>query len=204
MVSSFVCLSCVFSSKSIFWVVYFTFHGSLCCLVPVLFGFHIFWTQNQHFGWFPLLVMVPSVVWLQCVFHLKSTFWVVPITFMVASVVWLPYFTQYQFFGWFPSLVMVPIVVWFIGAFCSKSTFWVFPSLYGFPVLFVSTVFSTQNQYFGWFTSLFMVLCAVWFQCCLVPIFFPLKINILDGSLYFYGSQCCLAPKCSLLILLGC
>ena len=70
-----------------FWVVPFTLYGSQCCLAPmcfllktnifslfmvlcvvsfpVLFGSSMFSTQNQHFGWFASLFMVPSVVWLQ-------------------------------------------------------------------------------------------------------------------------------------------
>ena len=58
--------------------------GSLHMLwFAVLFGSKVLPAQNQHFGWFPKYVMVPSVVWLQHVFHSKSTFWIVP------SVVWL-------------------------------------------------------------------------------------------------------------------
>ena len=78
------------------------FYGSQCCLAQKCSLF-----QNYHFGWFPSLVTVSSVVWLpsafcskmnilrssfhllwfpvlfwlQCVFHSKSTFLVVPFTF---------------------------------------------------------------------------------------------------------------------------
>ena len=100
------------------WVPYFTFHGSLYCYVPVLFSFHIFFTQNQHFGLVSFTSYGSQCSLAPTCFPLKSTVWGVPFTFMVASVVWLPYLTENQFFGWFPSLVMVPIVVQLIGALC--------------------------------------------------------------------------------------
>ena len=40
---------CVSHSKSIFWVVPFTLHGSLCCLVPMGFPLKI---NIIQFGWF--------------------------------------------------------------------------------------------------------------------------------------------------------
>ena len=42
---------------------------------PVLFGSKVLLAQNHHFGWFPSFFMVHSVVWLQPVFHLKSSGW---------------------------------------------------------------------------------------------------------------------------------
>ena len=116
-VPSVVWLQSASYSKSTSWVVPLIFYGSQCRLAPtcfphkinslcgslyflwfpVLFGSKVLSTQNQHFGCFPSLVMVPSVVWLQRVFHSKSTVWVVPFTFhgslccLVPSVVWLQY-----------------------------------------------------------------------------------------------------------------
>ena len=62
MVPSVVWFQCVFRSKPIFFSLFM-----VLCVVsfPVLFGSNMFSTQNQHFGWFPSLFMVPSVVWLQ-------------------------------------------------------------------------------------------------------------------------------------------
>ena len=67
---------------------------------PVLFDSKVLLAQNHHFGWFPSFFMVHSLVWLQCVFHLKSS-------------------------GWY--LFMVPSVAWLKSALCSKSSFWVVP-----------------------------------------------------------------------------
>ena len=53
------------------WVVPFTCYGWISSVV---------WLQSascskSYFGWFPLFFMVHSVVWLQRVFHLKSSGW---------------------------------------------------------------------------------------------------------------------------------
>ena len=163
-----------YEPKSSFWVVPFTFYGSQYCLAPKcsllkitilggslhllwfpeLFGLKVLPVQNEHFGWFPQFSMLPSVVWLQYVFHSKSTFWVVSFTFygsqyFLASKVLS---AQNHHFEWFPSLVMVLSVVWLLGAFCIKMNI-LGGSLHflWFPVLFVSNMLSTQNQHFGWF-----------------------------------------------------
>ena len=57
---SVVWLQCVVCSKSIFWVVPLTFHGSLCCLAPKCFPLKI-----DILGDLCPLFMVPSVAWLQ-------------------------------------------------------------------------------------------------------------------------------------------
>ena len=138
-------------------------------------------------------------------------------------------------------------VVWLLSASCSKSTFWMVPPIFfgsqcslapmcfplkisilgcslhflWFPVMFSSKVLSAQNQHFGWFPSLVVVPSVVWLLSA-----FCSKMNILGGSLHFYGSQlllfvsnifsiqnqhfwavpftfygsqCCLAPMCFLL-----
>ena len=130
--------------------------------------------------------MVPSVVSLQCIFHSKSTFWMVPFTcygsqcclalkcflfksvFLSKSTIWVVLFTLYGF-----QCCLVPV------CFHTKSIFWVFPltfhgSFVWFPVLFGSNMFLHSESTF-------------W----VVPF-------------TFYGSQCCLAPKCCLLKLLNC
>ena len=68
-----------------------------------------------------------------------------------------------------------------------------FPSLVmvEFPVLFGSNVLLAQNHHFGWFRSFFMVHSVFWLQRV-----FHLKSS---GWFPFYGCQCCLAQKCSLL-----
>ena len=61
-----------------------------------------------------------------------------------------------------------------------------------FQVLFSSNVFSIQNQHLRWFPPFL----KNDFYCCLASMCFPLKINILGGSLPFtwffvlFGSQC--------------
>ena len=167
-----------FLSNHDIWVGPFNFYGSQLCLAP-----KCSLLKNQHFGWFPSLVMVPSVVWLlsasaqneqfvwfpslfmvssvvrlECVFHSKSIFWMVPspshgsFCCLVPSVVWLQCFPlKNNIFGLFPSLVMVPSVVWLLSAFCSKWTFCLVPFIFYCP------------------------------QCCLARMCFPLKINILSG-----------------------
>ena len=147
---------------------------------PVLFGSKVLLAQNHHFGWFPsFFFMVYSVVWLQCIFHLKSSgrfpFLWFPVLFgsKVLSV-------QNYHFGWFPSLVTVSSVVWLPSAFCSKmnillSSF----HLLWFPVLFGSNGFSTQNQHFWWFPSLFMVPSVVWLQSALCSICWTVEFELL-------------------------
>ena len=83
---------------------------------------------------------------------------------------------QNEHFGWFPSFFMVPSVVWFKYIFHSKSTF-----LGGSLHLLLFPVFRSKSIFFhfSWFFVLFRS------QCCLAPIRFPLKINILGGSPHF-------------------
>ena len=90
---------------------------------PVLFDSKVLLAQNLHFGWFPSFFMVHSVVWLQRVFHLKSS-------------------------GWF--LFMVPSVAWFKSALCSKSSFWVVPfSCFSFQCCLAPKYFLLKNEHFA-------------------------------------------------------
>ena len=178
MVSNVVWLQSALCSKSTIWVVLFNCYGYgvvwlLKCFLlkmnilcdslqflcfQVLFSSNVFPTQNQHFGWFPSRFIVSSVVWLQCVFHSKSTFWVGPFPLygplccVVSIVVWLQYeFHSKSTFWVVPLLVLVPSAVWLLRAFCSKWTFYLVP--------------------FAFYGS----------QCCFAPMCFPLKINILGA-----------------------
>ena len=127
--------------------------------------------------------MVPSVVWLQCVFHSKSTFRMVPFTcygsqwclalkcflfksvFLSKSTIWVVLFT----------LMVSIIVVWFQCVFHSKSIF------LGFPFTFHGSLSC-------------LVPSDVWLQYV-----FHSKSPFWVVPFTFYGSQCCLAPKCCLL-----
>ena len=154
------------------------------------------WVLLQHFcptmiiWWFPLLFMVPSVVWLRCAEELSAQnqhFGWFPSLFMVPSLFGSNVFsTQNQYFGWFSLLLKVSSFVWLQSVLCSKSTIWVVPfTFYGsrclaflyfplkinilggslhflrLPVLFGSNMFSSQNQYFGWNSSLYIVFVVV-------------------------------------------
>ena len=113
--------------------------------------------------WFPSLFMVPGVVWLQCVFHLK-----------------------YQHFRWIPSLFMVSSVDWFQCVFHLKSIFWVvlFP-LHGSLCCLVPSVIWLQHVFHSKSTFWVVPFTCFGSQCCLAPKCFLLKMNILFGSLLF-------------------
>ena len=136
---------------------------------PVLFFSKVLSAQKHHFEWFPTLVVVPSVVWLLSAFCSKWTFWVVPFIFYGSQCclvqIYFPF--KINIFGWFLSLYIVPSVVWLQCVFCSK------------PIFF----------HFSWFFVLFHS------QCCLAPICFPLKINILGGSPHFLWFQVLFGSK---------
>ena len=200
MVPSGVWLLYLFSTQNQhFWWLPSLFMVLFVVWFPVLFGSDMFSTQTQHFGWLLSLVMVPSVVWLLSVFCTKMK-----ILGGSSQFLWFPvlfgsnmFSTQNQHFGWFPLLIYdlaplcFPLKINILGG--SLHFLW-------FPVVFGSNLFSTQNQHFGgslpfsWFSVLFGS------QCCLAPICFPLKVNFLGGSLHSYCFQCCLTPKCPLLM----
>ena len=123
---------------------------------PVLFGSRVLCAQNQHFGWFTSLFMVPSVVWLQGALCSKSTFWVGSFTFHGSHCCLAPtcFPLKIQYFKWFPYLLWFPVLS---GSNVSLKINALGGSLHSswFLVLFSSKVFSAQNQYFGWFPSSF-------------------------------------------------
>ena len=104
----------------------FTCNGFQCCLATkcfllkiiilggslhllwflVLFGSNVFSTQNSTFQVVPFTSMVPSV-WLKCVFHWKSIFWVIPVLFL-----WFPVLLGFKIIHFF---FMVTSVVKFQG-----------------------------------------------------------------------------------------
>ena len=103
--------------------------------------------------------MVPGVVWLQCFFHSKSTFLLVPFTFYSFPCCLVPMCFSLKInilggslpFTWFFVLfgsqcclapICFPLKINFL--FGSLHFLW-------FPVLFGANVFPTQNQHFGWF-----------------------------------------------------
>ena len=194
-VPSAVWLQRVFHSKSTLWVVPVTFYGTQCCCFPL--KINIFGSSPHYYG-------------SQCCLTTKCTLLKINILDGSLHLLWFPVFfsfevlsAQNEHFGWFLSHFMVPSVVGLQHCFPLKIVI-LGDSLHflWFPVLFGSNVFSAQNQYFGWFSSLFMVLCVVSFLVLFGfnSYVFHSKVNIFGGSLHFYGFQCCLTPKYSLLM----